>query len=593
MPLTEEDRRKLFSAYRSLDPPAVSSSPFQRVSIGPPESILSNTSKASNHPPWDPNTRTLEPYHKVQIEFPLLNLLGEEEEGVLYRAENSKKRYQPLPLILDDNVYMNSGRDKGPEASFFTLYKAARGGRGVEEEVSMSGVLTADVRELTNYVGTTYLMLVIFQTPRRGGLQVRIRLATVFRGDKNGGRETKEFRDYEMSLDEFLSLRNGERWYLDCLHLIAMKSDRATRHVQLKLYPNAVQGVQGALELYKSFRASFRAPRCPDFGFYLKGLVREVKKKNKTKARCGICEKAFGGQEEHGSPVSMGCCGKVVAMQCLAGWCEEMAARSVLPPFYPTTCPICKTELFTDERTLEHLKFGVVADTYFVDGRYSQWENFERSCADLDLGAAEREERGGRVRVDADLIADVWVRMVEYGAMEGDGGGGRGGELEHLRMDQCPEFEIWHDEFMKHIYRLDGHEARSLSHLYNFLESKIFLEFRRRFRQAGLDRYLPPGAQGSWVGKQLTQDFLFRDGFREFTGGMLNRTLRFLELRACDGCERGAAFHWHGGREYYDPRQFGGRGEDRERERGRRRRRRRWQESREGRSYLRDFLEAM
>lgn len=578
MPLSEEDRRKLFSAYRSLDPPAVSSSPFQRVSLGPPESIRSTASKFSSRPPWDPHTSTLDgPYHKVQIEYPLLNLLEEaEEKAVLYKPENASQRYQPLPLVLDEEVFLNAGREKGGESTFYTLYRANEE-REMDEEGVYSGVLTVDVRELTKFVGVSYLMFVIFTTPRKGGLQVRVRLATVFR--EREGRERKEFRDYEMPLDEFLGLRNGECWWLDCLHLIAMKSDRATRHVQMKLYPSAVQGVRGALELYKSFRNSFRPCRTPDFEVYLKNLTREARKGSKIgKGSCKICEKAFT-TKEHGPAVAMLCCEKPVAMTCLVGWCKEMVARSVLPPFYPTACPMCKKELFTDPRTLEHLKFGVVADSYSIDRRYSAWENFERSCADLDMQKAELEKRG-RVKIDAELLADVWVRMVEFGKVP------QHEELGHLKLENCPEFAIYQAEFMKCVERLDGITAQSLAHLYTFLDGRIYSEFRHRFQQAGLDRYVPPGARGSWIGKQLVQDTMFRDGFREYVGRLLNRTLRFLVLRRCEECERERQFHWHGGREYYNPRMFGGVSEAR-------RKRGEWQRTREGRAFVRDFLEGI
>jgi len=106
---------------------------------------------------------------------------------------------------------------------------------------------------------------------------------------------------------------------------------------------------------------------------------------------CTMCTEAFGGGDCE--PLRLQC-GQLVCRSCLEVW-----ARS--KPLEDLQCPFCSQEVLPAE-TLRALVFGLDRRGYYVFGtRFTAWENFERSCADLDCHLAINTTRA------------VWIQHVD------------------------------------------------------------------------------------------------------------------------------------------------------------------------------------
>ncbi|KAK4504212.1 hypothetical protein PRZ48_005128 [Zasmidium cellare] len=540
--LTKEERKRLWThVYRTLEAPG-EVRPDTDSSSRTIESIQSNNSKFSNHPSPTPNVSTLELHHTIRLDYPALEILTDpSERGVLHRPLNVQQRYQPLPLIADDDVYSHAGRDRAPACQFFSLYRATSdqpSGR------NLCNLLHPDVREATKYHGKTRLSIVLYQTPQALSLMVRVRRRTTY--FLRDGYEEKDLQEYNMTYEEFFAHQDESQWFRDILHLATMKDDRSARYVQFKLWMSEAQGFPGAADLFDRFCQSWKPRRHPDYEIYLKNLLTDAKRPSSllTTKSCKVCRKSFWGSNH--SPATLPCCNKLVAKSCLVEWCEAFNEKTLVPEFPMPWCPGCKSRLFIDPMTIQNLKFGVLADQYWVDKRYTQWENFERSCADLDKTHASKSKAW--LTINPIAFRMIWNNMVQSTT--------RHDEPPHLQPHLFPEFTIFENEMFTHLNRLEGIDS-SIANLYDYLVNEIEREFRSRFRTNKMDLYLPPGARG-WVGKEAVRDLMWRDGFTEFVSRVLNRTLQFHHLRQCR-CRADREFHWEGGREFWNPELFEGR----------------------------------
>ncbi|KAF2169932.1 hypothetical protein M409DRAFT_51723 [Zasmidium cellare ATCC 36951] len=482
-----------------------------------------------------PNVSTLELHHTIRIDYPALEILTDpSERGVLHRPLNVQQRYQPLPLIADDDVYSHAGRDRAPATQFFSLYNAIS---DQPNRRDLCRFLQSDVREVTKFHGKTRLSVVLYMTPNDLSLMFRVRRKTTY--FLKDGYEDVESQDYNLPYDEFFAHQGESQWFQDILHLITMKDDRSARYVQFKLWMLEAQDFPGAADLFDRFCRSWKPRRQPDYEVYLSNLITETKRPSSllsTKV-CKVCRKSF--SKSH-PPAALPCCNKLVAKSCLVEWCQSFNSKTLIPNFSVPSCPSCKTQLFTDPRTVEHLKFGMLADQYWIDKRFTQWENFERSCADLDKHHASRNN--SQLTISPLALAMTWQNML-HGTTRHD-------DPAHLQPHRFPEFAIFEKEMFTHLRQLEGVTC-IVSNLYRHLTTEIEREFKSRFRQNGMDLYLPPGSRG-WVGNEQIRDLMWRDGFLEFVMRVLNRTLQFHQLRQCR-CRIEAGVHWEGGRQFWNP----------------------------------------
>lgn len=543
-------------------PPSVSehSSGFTSSEVVSPTDTLASLAS----PTWSPAIPFIDPHHRISVTYPSLNILQWKERPLLHTPLNASERYQPLPLINDIEVQRNSGRDLKDQSPFFSMYRASF--ERPAEGVMLCGDICKDMRELSKYIGSTTLNALIYNTDEAAQPMIRICSGTTFR--RVGGARSDGRKDYNLPLQEFLAKKSGARWYQDILHLIEMRDDRAARHVQIRLQEYIEsRDPDHIAELYQKFAMSFKPKRQPYYDLYLykDSLLAPDKTKPsslfKSKKQCMICKKTLNSSTHVG--IAFPCSPEHVAGRS----CVRERCHSSLPE--DVKCPQCNTCLF-DSKALDHLRFGVLDGRFDNDPRFSEYENFEKSCADLDLDLPSRSRNmpSFGLIVNPPLFMAIWYRMIFFGSQEIS--------LPHVEAINAPEFTILEQTIEKHIQRLDGVQTTTRI-LEWWLGLAIFQAFDGPFQAAGLGQYL-----SSRLPAFAREEEFFRPGFQRFCERAFIRTLRFLEMRTCR-CEDEKRIHSHGGRRYYNPGMYTNvwtqtRAESFD-----------WQRTVEGRAYLAEF----
>jgi hypothetical protein len=223
--------------------------------------------------------------------------------------------------------------------------------------------------------------------------------------------------------------------------------------------------------------------------------------------------------------------------------------------------------LFND-RALEHLNFNVIDGQFQIDPRFTPYENFEKSCLDLDLEVPLRMDNSFTFTVNPPLFFGIWHRMVYFNSLETS--------LPHVDFINAPEFKIVEAILQTHVNRLDGAKT-SLPVLNAWLNLAIYQAFEVTFKQSGQNRFISEDTPPI-----IMKQYFFRPGFPVFYERALNRTLRILQMRRCD-CASQKDLHLHGGREFYNPERCIGEWTTQRSEVYF------WQRSPEGQRYLSDF----
>jgi hypothetical protein len=464
-------------------------------------------------------------------------LTDESETFVLNKPYKSEKRYAPLPLIQDSTILANSGRDEVKSNSFFSVYEAVSTDHTNSQIENIN--LFYDVKKAIRRHGSTRLSAVLYVTPTKQGVQIRVRRRTYFDWD---GHNDYSQQDYNMSLETFLSARAAERWYHDILHLLAVKTDRAARHIRERLerLTDPEMEKPEVVEKYDKFMASFgKGKRRPNYEAYLDHVLTNAKSRSSMffKAKvCIMCNKPLQGPRHKHNAVALPCNGKhLVGRSCISRCFDGQDPAEV-------QCPHCGKAIFTSPVLLDKLKFNITDGIFHNDPRFTRWENFERACSDLDLRAASRSEYP--ITIHPHFLIKLWHTLVTEGT--------DGRTLPHLQPTRAPEFKILAEVVGFNLLHLEGVHT-NLHTLDRWLRVKVFGEFRRRYLAAGLDRGLT-SAKRVWMSEGDLMREMFRSGFAGFVSQLLNRTLQFLECRACycsDGL--GKEVHWHGQRFYYNP----------------------------------------
>lgn len=485
-------------------------------------------------PLWSSNVPIIEPHHRIDVTYPALNSLQWKERPLLHTPLNAAERYEPLPLINDIEVQRNSGRDLKEQTPFFSMYPASL--ERPAEGVMLCGDICKDMRELSRYIGITTLNVLIYNTEETAQPWIRICSGTTFR--RVGGARSDGRKDYNIPLQEFLAKRDHSRWYQDILHLIEMRDDRAARHVQIRLREYVDnRDADHVTELYQKFAASFKPKRQPDYDLYLyqdRFLASDRTKSTslfKSKKQCMICKKSLNTSTHVG--IAFPCSPEHVAgRSCVRELCHRSLPEHV-------QCPQCNVCLF-DSQALDHLRFGVWEGRYEDDPRFTEYENFEKSCADLDMDVPSRSRHtpSFSLIVHPQLFMAIWYRMIFFGSLEMS--------LAHVEAISAPEFNILERAIEKHVRRLDGVQTTTRI-LEWWLGLAIFQAFDHPFHAAGLGKYLP-----RHLPTFAREEEFFRPGFQRFCERAFLRTLRFLELRTCT-CEDEKRIHSHGGRMFYNP----------------------------------------
>ncbi|KAK5122999.1 hypothetical protein LTR85_003565 [Meristemomyces frigidus] len=486
---------------------------------------------------------TFEPHHSTTIVYPDCSLLKRSEVLGL-RPMNldvtTKERYEPLPLIRDNAVTNHAGRENEAEVSFFTRQRAvaivtayplphATLFKSPFDRL-LQGMALAE-----SFVGSTTLSMVTFQKlDSKGGVgedMVRILRKTRFR--RYGAAPFAALREeYVFSLatlyDDEKSPPIQSIAFLHALRILPQRSsDRAYSHVRLRL---EMQGTED--QHVGSY--GFKPARRENFERLLDNRLMPVSSADLEgeDMLCFICTGTLG--EDAPNPVAVPCKGKhVLCKHCLLTWVASVGAASA-------SCPQCRQKIFTDQREVHDLRFGLVNGIYEYDQRYTKFENFERSCSDLDQELAEDKQH--EMSVHADVLIHIWDTLLAGSRLEDDNGY-QYSTPEHLAPVSFQEWNIAEGVLRHQLTKQNG-IVTTPGRLFHHLLDRVYGAFYLELCKAGLNQLISPQEMQTLVADPVNAACLdIRPGFKECFKRHLNRTLRFSELRRCC-CSPG--FHSHG-----------------------------------------------
>jgi len=283
----------------------------------------------------------------------------------------------------------------------------------------------------------------------------------------------------------------------------------------------------------------FKARRRDNFGGLLNSKVTAVYPATLggEDRLCPICTGTLG-EADVPDPVALPCSIKhVICKGCILSWIDSQGPDKA-------SCPRCRERVFDNQQEIDDLKFGLINGVYELDERYTAYENFERSCADLDQELAEGDMSW--FTVTADLFIRVWDILLDGVLLEEY----NGSTAEYLNPALSEEWDLADDEFRLQAFKFDGVGVCTRRFFEEMVE-RVYGAFVGEFRKNGMHGYISGDETDQLARDPANAECLnIRPGFKECFKRQLNRTLRFLQLRKC-GCTPG--LHKHGLRDYYDP----------------------------------------
>ena len=524
-----------------------------------------------------PHASAFCPYHEFSVVYPALALLRPKRlvDGVSVTNEiireivpDCSSEYNPLDrLIEDDAVAVNAGRDT-VAANGFESRSRAYDTIAANPQIITNGVPTAsfetmittcqDIPGSTKISVTTYTLA----TDPAGILRATVRVETTVRGPQGSGTAAHVF-EYDNALagpsvhplEDLISdrMRASHKWSRDLYDLLYGNTRRAMKH-RLLNYDNAWRTMNDYDAMKDPTRWQiedrmrddyrFRPKRQPDYYSLLGNLVTVptlamIAAKDAEDRSCIICGDDFNQGPNNALPMNaviLPCPGSHLCCRgCIMGICEAMGPEKAC-------CPTCGSlgRLFNADQ-VKLLKYNVDSNEDFrVDVRFQQWEEVQRSFADLDKYLTDSDElhTDGISEIrnwDAtfiyrlpDMFMDIWADMIEADALYP--------EHEDHNPILFPEFELVVRTVARSLLENQG-AGSTIKKFYTWLKREIDDEFLRQLVSKGGDipflgtTLVQQAAAGSEAARNTIG--LYRPGLEEFVKRSLNRTLQFFRLRLC------------------------------------------------------------
>ena len=478
---------------------------------------------------------TLRPWHITSFEYPCPEISdAAPEQFEWHSVQGSKERYEPLPLIADPAVVHHAFRGEDEkESRIINITEASIEPRDIEAGMPALADpifrLANDIQFIESCSGGTSLLIDTNKIPNcssncKAVSVVRVRRWTTFcfRDARHVDEAT-----YDIGLHSMLALENyfNKSWLHNILDLILGRTDQAVLHVASSL---SIRGIEAREIEWKSQRQ----PPYEEVMARRNWAVESSRTRQEDMPECAICREST----STGETVS-NCPGKhVYHRDCLLHVCYAAGPEDA-------KCPLCRARLFTDETDLNFLKFGVVDKAYLNDDRFNSWENFERSCADIDKHLAENDNR--EVTCNSRLMSIIYNHLIDGASQEP-----HSSTPIYLQLINHPHFPLFQQTLVRAMERMHGRTMR-VRDVYEALLTHV----QATFMEIILTSEVSLAMKNTEI-KKLRNDpaaaraGVLRSPFKQFVQRTLSRLLEFLYLRDCR-CTMGAT-HWHGGRAYFN-----------------------------------------
>ncbi|KAK3680057.1 hypothetical protein LTR78_000434 [Recurvomyces mirabilis] len=519
----------------------------------------------------------LQPHHLTHVYYPCIKLLNVKKEFPFFKVPYAvAQRYEPLPLIQDPAVEAHTNLYEAYETSFYSVVRAKKSGKkglpGHRLNVSF-GQLLMDMAQVTNGVGETGLEVLTYRdkTDRHDtslepteGTILRVRIVRQTTHITKRDNTIDSFSYYEGNLDELLGLNSPHQWLVDIQDLVTWRSDRAYKHILFRLRRDKALHGFGIGRLIEDNKKQFKSPRSIIYDQHLPLVTTPANfvDIDSDDTTCVICTDLFDDQpdEEH-APITLPCeqSGKshVLGKSCLTKWCRSQGPTKA-------QCPHCRHSIFSDSAMLQSLKFGTsLTDPkeYVYDARYTAYENFERSCADLDKSLAAYDKT--IVKFDDGAWPRKLTEVFDYFMLPPPEC--TASTPYHLQPQRRPELRIFRQaivQFLEHHADLSrpaqGIEENILRYCVSAYQAEIVTLGKRTKKMGMLAVYRSREdldgllAKNGHANEGDPDPFWVPMGLWEFVLKAVNRSLKFLVERSCGSeCWREKdGLHYHGGRLY-------------------------------------------
>ena len=491
----------------------------------------------------------LERHHIVHVQYPWKPLLDNEEQISIPAPHNCQDRYEPLPLIPDPGVEANAYRNSEEETAFFST-TATEHYITDPPNVETTGLrhlqhLRADMAQATLFRGDTTLSAITYALRTSNASYMRVERITTFA--RREGNCTQTVR-YNFDFSDVLRIMDLPVWMWNLVDLVYRRSDRAFLHVRQMLSSSGLSLAQDV----------WLPQRVPPFAALVlsswpNNITRDFGNMRPEESICRICNTECMGSAQQ-RPVAVRCSAKhIYHFACLQEWCNSKGPER-------SKCPRCNESIFTPDM-VDRLIFGVHADLFEPDLRFSHWENIERACADLDMHRVENDQTltGGSKKLVTQIFEDSQPSHRSQGITSSPADRA----LRHLDYARFYEHKVFEEAVLQAAQTLEG-SCLSAGALWEAMATNVHIQLKQKFTERGLDDVMPtkclgPGEAGR---REIWYQKAMLPGFLEHLDRLLNRLVRFQVMRACfckpereGNTELGV--HAHGGRSYYNPDEFG------------------------------------
>ncbi|KAI7340443.1 hypothetical protein KC315_g678 [Hortaea werneckii] len=476
----------------------------------------------------------VKPRHVVKTTYPCPWLLNEAREDLaLVHPDQSHERYEPLPLInFDDNESQPIHND-GEDMVIHSVTPASVGGTNLwanHQDFEDVAALLHDMKLATSGHGTTDLQIVTFDekddVEGEGKTDlIRIRRETTFM--MQDGVEERTCRQYDLTFNEFDNIECQEQWVQDLDDVMNGRSDYAVRAIEKVLEERGTEDLPAI-------------PWLPRRGIAYSTILDKISEPVKqgepmTNGPCVSCAEDFDDNDRR--PLAFKCDSRhILCKACILRWFESQGPQNAC-------CPHCRTTIIQETEVLEFLKYGTTGKAYETDERYNKWENFERSCADLDLQHASLSHEVQKL--DSRLVLHAWAILIRGARLEPSES-----TPQHMQPVQSPDWLHIEKAVRQSIGILDGVELPTF-HIMALLMWETYRILSRALMSSDLVKVLSEERVVRLIKAPSAENIGLMPGTHSFLRKSISRMLQWARIRSCECAD--TKFHSHGIRGYYNP----------------------------------------
>jgi len=262
--------------------------------------------------------------------------------------------------------------------------------------------------EAEKFVGATTLEVITVRSrnPKKPDTMVCVRQRVVlYRNVPHETRGSLTWKD-RFSLTYFEPLRSRVRqpcWWHLLDDLFYRRTDVAAQHVAQHIAEHG-PNTDSLFEIEDTKSDQWQAPQRIDFDFAMQQAPALAEDCEEEDRDCIICR--FEAQD---AVVLNKCQHHRFCREHITEWLNHLGPEKA-------RCALCQRNALSPEEVPD-VQFGLLNGVYHADPRYSDFENFERSCADLDEHLAENAKTG-EVDWPSEALAHAWELLVAGARLE-------------------------------------------------------------------------------------------------------------------------------------------------------------------------------